>query len=305
MYTIHKWSETFENSDTRKRQRLGWVLFPSGCDSIGYIDLMEYGSAGVAAFGTFASICQWSATSCRDVRGRLARSDGSEMTHKQIAAVIRQPIAVVDRSIEILVAIGWLSVENAELIDDLPVSADDLPVLASDLPVSAGSIPKIPRLLKEKEKEKEKESFALFWAAYPEKKAKADAFKAWGVAIKKETAAMITAAVGEYIKYKPPLINYKHPATWLNKECWTDEYYKTVSATNEAGHPIDDWDEVQQIVHDVYHPDLKNWAQVELLLTPQQYAAVAIAGFLSVCDCNQWDKKTPAAYRKARAANGC
>ena len=134
MYSISKWSDTFENADSRKRQRLGWLLFPSGCDSVGYIELMSYGADGVAAFGTFASLCQWSATSCRSLRGILARSDGSEMTASQLAATIRQPLEVVERSIQLLVIVGWLKYENTGIVDE---NVTNLPHPAGDLPMSA------------------------------------------------------------------------------------------------------------------------------------------------------------------------
>jgi len=147
--------------------------------------------------------------------------------------------------------------------------------------------------------------FDSFWAVYPRKVAVGKARIAWAKAIKSANPELIIAGAVKLAAAKRDPKYTPHASTWLNAQQWSDEEWQTVSATNDAGHPIDDWDEVQQIVHDVYHPDLKNWAQVEKLLTPQQYAAVAIAGFLSVCDCNQWDKKTPAAYRKARASNGC
>jgi hypothetical protein len=41
LYTINKWSEVFENADSRKRQRLGFYYMPSGCDSSGYLGLMS------------------------------------------------------------------------------------------------------------------------------------------------------------------------------------------------------------------------------------------------------------------------
>ena len=58
MIKIKDWSATYENSDTRKRQRLGWFLTPSGTDSKGYRMLMREGKNGLLALGVFSGLCQ-------------------------------------------------------------------------------------------------------------------------------------------------------------------------------------------------------------------------------------------------------
>jgi hypothetical protein len=69
-------------------------------------------------------------------------------------------------------------------------------------------------------------AFAEFWAAYPKRVAKAAAEKAFAAAIKRgaDPAALIEGAkryaserTGQDQKFT------KHPATWLNAECWLDE----------------------------------------------------------------------------------
>ncbi|HKD28558.1 MAG TPA: DUF1376 domain-containing protein [Xanthobacteraceae bacterium] len=67
--------------------------------------------------------------------------------------------------------------------------------------------------------------FEAFWKVYPKKVAKGQAMKAYAAAITKATPEQIKAGaegyaaarVGEPDKYT------KHPATWLNSECWADE----------------------------------------------------------------------------------
>jgi hypothetical protein len=67
--------------------------------------------------------------------------------------------------------------------------------------------------------------FAEFWKHYPRKVARPAARRAYAVALKKADAAEILAGAmryaaerdGQDAKYT------KHPATWLNNECWTDE----------------------------------------------------------------------------------
>lgn len=120
--TIHKWDETFENADTRKRQRLGWYLAPSGMDSRGYLALVSRfpQDQGMMAFGVFHAICQLSATLGKSVRGRLKNTDGEPMEIEQIATLLRLQICHLSAALEILTdpRIGWL--RWVEIPDDLP-----------------------------------------------------------------------------------------------------------------------------------------------------------------------------------------
>jgi hypothetical protein len=74
------------------------------------------------------------------------------------------------------------------------------------------------------------QEFLRFWNAYPNKKDKTDAFKAWkkhngtmpGIdvllsAIEKQKLWRARASPGEF---RP---EWKHPATWINKGSWADE----------------------------------------------------------------------------------
>ena len=161
MLVIKNWSETFENSDSRKRQRLGWFLTPSGCESGGYIELMSYGEPGVLAFGVFQAICQWSATNRQTIRGKLARSDGSALNVRQIAAFIRIPEQTVQNALDLLCSKhgGWI----VDLTNENTASAE----ICHLLPLICHMAPSnLLDLLKEKEKEKEKEKFpASRWAS--------------------------------------------------------------------------------------------------------------------------------------------
>jgi uncharacterized Zn-finger protein len=68
------------------------------------------------------------------------------------------------------------------------------------------------------------EQFETFWRAYPRRVAKGAARKAFDKAIKKTTLETMLEAVKKYITCKPEKIDFKHPATWLNSECWDDEW---------------------------------------------------------------------------------
>ena len=126
---INKWSETFENADSRKRQRLGFYYMPSGCDSAGYLALMSEFEPAEAwqAYGTFVALCQHAATMRRDVRGMFINSNGTPMTTRQIAMLIRCDHDLLLRSLELLCdeRVGW-------------ISADDVPPICQS---SATSVP--------------------------------------------------------------------------------------------------------------------------------------------------------------------
>jgi hypothetical protein len=67
------------------------------------------------------------------------------------------------------------------------------------------------------------ETFARFWAAYPRKKAKQEARKAWDKAIKAADPERIIAAAQQLTDSRPDLKYTPYPATWLNRESWDDE----------------------------------------------------------------------------------
>lgn len=86
--------------------------------------------------------------------------------------------------------------------------------------VTAGGTQTINRTIKEPSVNP-KESFESFWALYPKRIAKADAYKAWLKAIKKkppEELIQLTRAYSEGKLPEPQFIPY--PASWLNKELY-------------------------------------------------------------------------------------
>ena len=63
--------------------------------------------------------------------------------------------------------------------------------------------------------------FDAFWSAYPVRKGRGAALKAWAKAILRAPPEEIIAAAA---RYRPAESKFtKHPATWLNQDCWTDE----------------------------------------------------------------------------------
>jgi hypothetical protein len=70
-----------------------------------------------------------------------------------------------------------------------------------------------------------------FWPAYPEKRSKANAKRAWLKARRKASLDEIMAGLRLYIDSKPPDRQWQYPATWLNGEGWLDEPAPPVVAT--------------------------------------------------------------------------
>lgn len=62
------------------------------------------------------------------------------------------------------------------------------------------------------------------YPGYPLKDARGAAVKAFDRAIKKTTLAELCEGVVRYRENKPDWKAWKQPATWLNGECWADEY---------------------------------------------------------------------------------
>jgi len=94
---------------------------------------------------------------------------------------------------------------------------------------------------KEKRKKKEKSaysaSFLSFWAAYPKKKEKDAAWRAWQKAVKKAEPKTIIDAVEKHKSSTEWQSGYiKYPATWLNKGCWDDEI--APQSTNNPALPL-------------------------------------------------------------------
>lgn len=70
-------------------------------------------------------------------------------------------------------------------------------------------------------------AFDIFWEVYPLKKGKGAARKAWVRAIRKISEEDVINGAIRYRQEKreqnTPGRYIKHPATWLNGECWDDE----------------------------------------------------------------------------------
>lgn len=110
------------------------------------------------------------------------------------------------------------------IIRDHPGDVIDVPV-SQELTVAA---PKAPvKAKKSKKRNDYPDDFEEFWRIYPRHEDKKKAFKVWQTALKNgATADEIIAGAARYAKYRAgePEQYTKHPSTWLNGDCWENEY---------------------------------------------------------------------------------
>lgn len=104
--------------------------------------------------------------------------------------------------------------------------------------------------------------FEAFWSAYPRKVAKGAAKKAYRHALTRASHEEILAGAKRYAASKPDPKFTKHPASWLNADCWLDEEPKTQASTVTRGpwKPFEPEPEVEK------PPEAERRAQVERLL---------------------------------------
>jgi hypothetical protein len=84
--------------------------------------------------------------------------------------------------------------------------------------------------------------FETFWQAYPRRVSKGTARKAFERAIRLTDMETILSAIQDYKANKPSYCDFKHPATWLNGECWCDEWEPADSLPAEL-RDFDTWSE--------------------------------------------------------------
>jgi hypothetical protein len=91
--------------------------------------------------------------------------------------------------------------------------------------------------------------FAAFWDSYPRRVAKGQARKAWRTAIVKRGVDPKTIILGaeryrdDRSRMSRPIDYTKHPATWLNGECWLEAQPGAIVATAQSnGYSNSPWD---------------------------------------------------------------
>lgn len=84
--------------------------------------------------------------------------------------------------------------------------------------------------------------FARWWSRYPRKVSKGQARAAWRKAVKKATPDELVEALENYAEHwrraNTETQFIPHPATWLNGECWNDEFGSPSQHTQQG---VDIW----------------------------------------------------------------
>ena len=117
----------------------------------------------------------------------------------------------------------WASddTEDTSMVFDTPASRETVQELAI-------ATPKAPMKAKKSKKRNDyPDDFEEFWRTYPRHEDKKKAFTVWQTALKNgATADEIIAGAARYAKYRAgePEQYTKHPSTWLNGDCWENEY---------------------------------------------------------------------------------
>lgn len=120
---------------------------------------------------------------------------------------------------------------DAEIIDAEIVEDETPSDTLIDAPASqelAITTPAVPvKAKKSKKRNDYPDDFEEFWRIYPRHEDKKKAFKVWQTALKNgATADEIITGAARYAKYRAgePEQYTKHPSTWLNGDCWENEY---------------------------------------------------------------------------------
>jgi len=104
-----------------------------------------------------------------------------------------------------------------------------------------------PSTINHQKKEKKEDSstrgaeFDVWYAAYPLHVGRREAEKAYQRARKLASAEELLAGIERYRSGKPDYADWSHPATWLNKGRWQDEYQAKQSSVDSISGHTEPW----------------------------------------------------------------
>ena len=139
IYGITDWRGLYENSETRRRKNLGWVLTPNRHDSMAFGRLMARGSEGLQIFGAWMILLQLSSRGPYCYRGILCDSDGNPYSVEDMAVKTRALTGDLQAAINELVHLGWMYESKGPI--DVIYAGNPQPYGETDAPSvdSAGS----------------------------------------------------------------------------------------------------------------------------------------------------------------------
>lgn len=173
--------------------------------------------------------------------------DGSwSASHAAIAAQLRMSERTVRAATKLLRDEGWLECSRAGNFD--PTShwrlAGSARYVAADSAVTVTANIAVTPLIEKKEETPacETTSFDSFWLVFPRKIGKGAARRSWEKACLKVGPDLLldrAEAYAAYVRHKKIEDGFvKHPATWLNQECWDDDLPRVPA---KADRPASQW----------------------------------------------------------------
>ena len=235
-YRIKDWKKHFENGRTRPVKTMLWVPISTKM-GIEYTRLVS-GKDGPSHFGVWIALVELGAG--MPERGLFVSASGSPLAITEIATMIRMTPKLVKEAVERLLRddIGWM--QTVDIIGGVAKArsnhGDDVQehgqINAIGHDITGHDTTVHPPTPRKRGAFNRSLNFDPFWEAYPKKKGKATALKAW-VKIEPEIerdGSLVGRIMGalnsqkatddwrkEGGKYIP------HPASWLNGRRWEDE----------------------------------------------------------------------------------
>jgi len=226
LYRIKNWDKHYENNRTRDLKEMHWVPIPISFDSDGYTLIMEKKN-GPAIYGAWVALVLL-AGRC-EMRGTLMRKGKICHDAVSISRMTRCQISVIKEMLEVCHhECGWIEVDHYGPETAIPQEGATIPQVDAAIPhptdygmewngMEGNTIaPSLPPT---------QDAFEIFWKAYPKKKSKGDAKKAWKQ-MKPNLDEVLSAlawqvAQSDWIKQGGQFIPY--PASYLRASGWEDE----------------------------------------------------------------------------------
>jgi len=228
VYRIKGWQQHFESAKSRTYRCKSQAYMPTK-QGLGYKRLMR-NKDGAAIFGAWCALVQLVS------RQEIGKARQGYLTDTGLPD--GQPLSIADISLCTMMpekAIrSMLVATHAQGVEWLEVTEQGIPegYRADTTGIPQGGIPlplplPLPSHAAKPSACAYSVGFLRFWTAYPRKKSKADAFRAWESAKDKPDTDTVIAAIEAQVRsaewtrengrYIP------HPATWINRKCWDDQ----------------------------------------------------------------------------------
>lgn len=227
LYSIRRWNELFENAQSRAVENCRWVAIPNRHDGENFSKIMSE-KDGAIIFSAWILMVQI-ASKCTP-RGTLVKHDGSPHSSLSLSLKTRAPSVWFEKGFDYLENhTDWLYVKeftSEQQQTDRRLSGDCMATDSEGNGRNGMEGKEIHGL------------FDQFWAAYPKKRAKVAAVKAFSKNGCDKFMTGILKAIevqkqsGQWRKNGGQFI--PHPATWLNQQRWNDQMEVEIKTRGNA-----------------------------------------------------------------------